>query len=116
MKPADSGVRLPFCIIHVIIDSTPTFLRYLVRIPRQVLIGLVRFYQLTISPLLGAGSCRFTPTCSNYAVEALSRYGAVRGTILAVWRVLRCNPWNRGPTFDPPRWFSETNERMEEDL
>ena len=62
-------------------------------------------YQAVLSPLLGP-SCRFTPTCSQYAVEALQRYGAVRGTILAGWRILRCNPWG-GHGHDPPRWFGE---------
>ena len=80
-------------------------LRYLHEVPRRVLIGLVRGYQLIISPHL-MSSCRYSPSCSVYAIEALRRYGAVRGTILAVWRVLRCNPWG-GHGYDPPRWFGE---------
>lgn len=75
------------------------------RVPRLLLVGLVRLYQYGISPWLPA-SCRYTPTCSAYAVEALGRYGAVRGTVLAVWRILRCNPWG-GHGYDPPRWFGE---------
>ena len=75
------------------------------RLPRTLLVGLVRFYQLAVSPMLGP-SCRYTPTCSQYAVEALRRYGAVRGTILATWRILRCQPWG-GHGYDPPRWFGE---------
>ena len=67
--------------------------------PRALLIGLVRVYQLGVSPFLGA-SCRYTPTCSQYAVEALRRYG------VAAWRVARCNPWG-GHGYDPPRWFGE---------
>jgi putative membrane protein insertion efficiency factor len=73
--------------------------------PRTVLIALVRFYQAAISPHLGA-SCRYTPTCSQYAVEALSRYGALKGSILAMWRILRCNPFG-GHGYDPVRWFGE---------
>lgn len=80
-------------------------LRTLVRLPRLLLIGLVRVYQVVLSPHIGA-SCRFRPTCSQYAVEALERYGAVRGSILAAYRVLRCNPWG-GHGYDPPRWFTE---------
>lgn len=76
-------------------------------LPRKALIGLVRFYQLALSPWMGPGHCRFTPTCSHYAIEAIERFGAIRGFILAAWRILRCNPWNHGPTFDPPRWFGE---------
>ena len=75
------------------------------RLPRLALVGLVRFYQLAISPHFPS-SCRFSPTCSQYAILALRRYGAVRGTILAVWRILRCNPWG-GRGYDPPRWFGE---------
>lgn len=59
----------------------------------------VRGYQLFISPLLPP-SCKFEPTCSHYALQALSRHGAVKGAALSVWRILRCNPWNEGG-FDP---------------
>ena len=83
-----------------------TTLRRIGRLPRLALVGLVRFYQLAISPHFPS-SCRFRPTCSQYAILALQRYGAVRGTILAVWRILRCNPWG-GHGYDPPRWFGET--------
>jgi putative membrane protein insertion efficiency factor len=58
----------------------------------QPLIGAVRLYQYTVRPLIGA-TCRFTPSCSDYALQALRTHGAVRGTGLAAWRVLRCNPW-----------------------
>ncbi len=64
-----------------------------------VLVGAVRVYQCSLSPLLGA-DCRFAPSCSCYAVEALRRHGAARGAALAAWRVLRCNPWNEGG-YDP---------------
>lgn len=75
------------------------------RLPRLVLIGLVRVYQGAVSPWLGP-SCRFTPTCSEYAVQALRQYGAARGTVLALWRIGRCHPWG-GHGYDPPRWFGE---------
>jgi putative membrane protein insertion efficiency factor len=68
-------------------------------IASSVLRGLVRGYQLFISPLLPP-SCKFSPTCSHYALDALARHGAVRGTFLAVGRVLRCNPWMEGG-YDP---------------
>lgn len=60
---------------------------------------LVRAYQLLISPVLPP-SCRFTPTCSAYAIEALSKHGAVKGSWLAVTRICRCHPWNDGG-YDP---------------
>ncbi|MEG0032882.1 MAG: membrane protein insertion efficiency factor YidD [Mucinivorans sp.] len=53
---------------------------------------LVRFYQLFISPIFPS-SCRFTPTCSQYALDALRKYGLVVGLAKSVWRILRCNPW-----------------------
>ena len=64
-----------------------------------LLILLIRFYQLAISPLTPP-SCRFTPTCSEYARQALIKHGPVKGLLLAVWRVLRCNPWG-GSGYDP---------------
>ena len=79
--------------------------RVLRLLPRRLLVGLVRGYQLVISPHT-VPSCRFTPSCSQYAVQALQQYGAVRGTILAGWRILRCNPWGSSG-YDPPRWFGE---------
>ena len=54
--------------------------------------GLIRVYQWGISPLFPA-SCRFEPSCSHYAAEAIARHGAVRGVGLAAWRIVRCNPW-----------------------
>ena len=60
---------------------------------------LIRAYQLVISPWL-APSCRFEPSCSHYALDAVSRHGAIVGTSLAVWRILRCNPWG-GQGHDP---------------
>ncbi len=61
----------------------------------QLLILLVRLYQWTLRPFIGA-HCRFEPSCSHYAIEALHRHGAARGTVLAARRVLRCNPWHSG--------------------
>lgn len=62
---------------------------------RAVLIALIRLYQWTVSPWLGP-ACRFEPSCSNYAAEAIRRHGAVRGIGLAVRRLLRCHPWHDG--------------------
>ena len=59
----------------------------------------IRFYQLVISPLLGP-SCRFTPTCSEYARQALIKHGPIKGLYLAIWRIFRCNPWG-GSGYDP---------------
>jgi putative membrane protein insertion efficiency factor len=66
---------------------------------KLALVALVRIYQWTLRPLLGA-NCRFYPTCSEYAVEALQTHGALRGSALAAGRVLRCNPWHPGG-YDP---------------
>ena len=58
-------------------------------------IGLVRLYQLLLSPL-AAGRCKYHPSCSQYAIDAFREYGFARGSVLAAWRVLRCNPWSQG--------------------
>jgi len=63
------------------------------------LIGLVRAYRVALSPWLGA-NCRFQPTCSQYAIEALETHGALRGTLLALRRLSRCHPWG-GDGYDP---------------
>lgn len=60
---------------------------------------LIRTYQLFVSPLLGP-RCRFYPSCSQYAMEAVRRYGSLRGSIMAVRRLLRCHPWHPGG-YDP---------------
>ena len=56
---------------------------------------LIRGYQLVLRPVLGP-NCRFSPSCSDYALQALERHGAMRGSFLAAWRILRCNPWHPG--------------------
>ncbi len=65
----------------------------------KLLIALIRFYRKCISPLK-LPCCRFTPTCSQYAIEAITVHGAFKGTLLAIWRVLRCNPLCKGG-YDP---------------
>lgn len=66
---------------------------------RMVLLALIRAYQLAVSPVLGP-ACRFHPTCSHYAVEAIERHGSWRGGVLAVRRLLRCHPFRAGG-YDP---------------
>lgn len=66
---------------------------------KRVLLALIRGYQYAISPLLGR-SCRYLPTCSDYAAEAVTKYGAIRGGWLSVKRVFRCHPWHPGG-YDP---------------
>lgn len=69
----------------------------------KVLIGVVRLYQWTLSPLLVAitgPSCRFTPSCSHYAIEALAKHGVIKGSWYALYRILRCQPFARGG-YDP---------------
>lgn len=66
---------------------------------KRLLIFLVRFYQKNISPMK-TSCCRFTPTCSQYAIEALEIHGAFKGTALAIWRILRCSPLCKGG-YDP---------------
>ncbi len=66
---------------------------------KHVLLMLIRFYQRAISPWRPP-CCKYIPTCSNYAVQAITRFGAFKGGALALWRLLRCNPFSRGG-YDP---------------
>ena len=74
-------------------------MRWLSHFIAKLLALPIRFYQYAISPLLGP-SCRFTPTCSEYAKQAILKHGPIKGLGLAIWRILRCNPWG-GSGYDP---------------
>jgi uncharacterized protein len=65
------------------------------RVVRAIVIAPIRVYQRVISPALPA-RCKYHPSCSQYAVEAIRHYGILRGVVLAAWRLLRCNPWSHG--------------------
>lgn len=68
---------------------------------RNFLIFLIKQYQKYISPTLSRYSkCPFTPSCSNYTMQAIEKYGAIKGSILGFWRILRCNPFSKGG-YDP---------------
>jgi len=67
---------------------------------KRILIKMIQFYQRSISPYRPA-CCRFTPTCSAYALEAIRKYGAFKGGIMAFKRILRCNPFYKGELYDP---------------
>ena len=69
-------------------------------IPRISLLALIRLYQATFSPAMPPDTCRFYPTCSHYGYLAVYKYGAIKGGLMATWRVLRCNPFNPGG-YDP---------------
>ena len=64
--------------------------------PRLVLLGFIRLYQMTISRIMPANTCRFYPSCSHYGYQAVYKYGVIKGGLKAAWRVLRCNPFNPG--------------------
>ena len=66
---------------------------------KNILIAMIRFYQKFVSPLKHT-RCPYTPTCSQYGLEAIQKYGAVKGSLLACWRILRCNPFSKGG-YDP---------------
>lgn len=84
--PSESRLRdLPFTVWNV---------------PRIVLLALIRAYQAVVSPTLPANTCRFYPSCSHYGYQAIYKYGAIKGSLMAAWRVLRCNPFHPGG-FDP---------------
>jgi putative membrane protein insertion efficiency factor len=68
--------------------------------PRWILLLLIRAYQFVVSPALPPNTCRFYPSCSHYGYQAIYRFGAIKGGVMAAWRVLRCNPFNPGG-YDP---------------
>ena len=67
---------------------------------KKGIISLIRFYQKFLSPLKWRTHCIYTPTCSEYAIQAISKYGIIKGILLSVWRILRCNPFSKGG-YDP---------------
>ena len=71
-----------------------TIASHLIRLPQLALMGVVRTYQLLASPF--PSPCRYTPTCSSYALSALEQYGSIKGTWLATKRILRCHPFAKG--------------------
>jgi len=78
---------------------TEVLLSVIKRLLGLLFLGLIRFYQMAISPMTQS-SCRYTPTCSQYALEAVRKYGPFKGGWLAIKRLLRCNPWG-GHGYDP---------------
>ena len=75
------------------------FFQAMARLAKRGLIGMIHGYRNYISPMLRP-CCRFTPTCSQYALEAIEKYGALKGAGMALWRILRCNPFSKGG-YDP---------------
>lgn len=83
------------------------YIKYLKHWPRMLIVLLIKIYQKTLSLDHGPlkflhphGYCRFYPTCSQYGIDAISKYGIFKGGIKTTWRILRCNPWNKGG-YDP---------------
>ena len=74
-------------------------IRFIIKLPANILILLIKIYQYTLSPFIGR-YCRYTPTCSNYGIEAIRKYGAIKGGWLTIKRVASCNPWG-GSGYDP---------------
>lgn len=89
--------------------------RGMTRVVREIWLFPVKIYRKYISRLKGTSSCRFTPTCSGYALEAVREWGIIMGTALAVWRVLRCNPFGKygyDPVPVPPWKKNKTTEEV----
>ena len=74
-------------------------MRWLKQIPKRLLLWLIQFYRVAISPM-HRPCCRYIPTCSQYAQQAIQKYGAIKGGYLALRRILRCNPFSKGG-YDP---------------
>ncbi|MDX2278472.1 MAG: membrane protein insertion efficiency factor YidD [Saprospiraceae bacterium] len=71
------------------------------KIIKKVFIFPIRIYQWTLSPLLGNNKCRYNPTCSHYAIEAIEEWGPIKGTYMGIQRILRCHPWSTRDMNDP---------------
>ena len=67
---------------------------------KRIFIGLIKFYRKYISGMKMAPTCKYIPTCSEYGIEAIEKYGAFKGGLLTIWRILRCNPFSKGG-YDP---------------
>jgi len=67
---------------------------------KKFMIGMIKFYKRHLSGIKGRAHCIYTPTCSEYGIEAIEKYGALKGGFLTLWRILRCNPFAKGG-FDP---------------
>jgi putative membrane protein insertion efficiency factor len=71
------------------------------RAPSQAGVALVHVYRFTLGAFLPTGQCKYHPSCSQYAIDALRKHGLVKGAVLTCWRLLRCNPWSRGGVDHP---------------
>ena len=67
---------------------------------KKIFIGLIKFYRKYLSGIKTTPTCKFIPTCSEYGIEAIEKYGALKGGLLTIWRILRCNPFSKGG-YDP---------------
>jgi putative membrane protein insertion efficiency factor len=88
---------------HAMHDDLPSLREFPITwrtLPRVILLALIRLYQLTLSRILPANTCRFYPTCSHYAYQAIAKYGLLRGGWMAFKRILRCQPLHPGG-YDP---------------
>ena len=92
-------------------SKNPQVVETLVGVPRQCLLMLVKGYRLLLKPWLG-NACRFEPTCSQYALTALERHGAIVGATLAAGRLLRCHPWCAGGCDEVPRQAPDIFSRL----
>ena len=84
-------------------QNLKNILFYISFFPRKLILKLIKFYQKTLSFDHGFfkiffpdGYCRFRPTCSEYGYQAIEKYGIIKGGLMALWRIVRCNPWNKG--------------------
>lgn len=68
----------------------------MIKLIKKAMIFLIKTYQMTLSPRFSHGSCRYNPTCSQYAIEAIEIHGIFKGTLMAIWRIMRCNPFSKG--------------------
>ena len=86
--------------MKIVFDIVEKVFKFVSNILKFVVIGIVKFYRVCISPYKGGACCKYIPTCSQYALEAVEKYGPFKGSYLAIKRILRCNPFSKGG-YDP---------------
>lgn len=74
---------------------------FLTKILKNFFISLIKIYQIILARMLYPNRCRFHPSCSNYAIEAIQKKGLITGIVMTIWRLLRCNPFNKNCGYDP---------------
>jgi putative membrane protein insertion efficiency factor len=84
---------------------------FLTRYFTKIAIALIKFYQLIFARLIYPNCCKFYPSCSQYSIEAINKYGLIKGLFFAIKRIISCNPWNKKYGYDPVKNLAKTSSK-----